>query len=178
MRVLINNRYQLTPTSYEVTAQSFPTLYARFQAIEKQAGVRQKHRLIISDSDRISHNDDTITIGIGALNKTTWDDLEFAIAHEMGHAWREENPDRPYAVNAAKPQTLPKIQELEADIFARCLTDDTKRTIAALLKLGKPRDANHPPIAERVYAVQHATAEDCRAFSMHIEAKTKPFMQK
>lgn len=166
VRQRINGSIALTPVSYRLTANAFPELYASLTHMRTRAGVAPIEVMIEPNSERISHSDGLIKIGLQALNRMTFDDIEAALAHELGHAWRATHP----RANSPVVQFLniPKHQaaEIEADIFARCLTDNPKQTAAMLSRLGPPLDIYHPEPQIRAALVRKSTTADCAAFNL------------
>lgn len=154
----VNGRRISVPTSYKVTPSAFPQLHARFLELQKQAGITP-HQLIIREHfARVSRRDGLITIGLSFLNSHSFDDIEFAIGHEIGHGWHEQNPHaKPIIRVPINPAHMP---EVLADLFARCLTQNEKAAIRTLQGLGNP-DKYHPEPNLRIAAVQQMQPQDC-----------------
>jgi hypothetical protein len=166
VRQRINGSITLTPLSYRLTANAFPELYASLTQMRTRAGISTIEVAIEPHSDRISHSDGLIKMGLQALNRMSFEDMEAALAHELGHAWRASHP-RANSPVARFPNIAPlHIAEVEADIFARCLTDNAKQTAAMLSWIGTPRDIYHPDSQIRAAIVRHSTHADCAAFNL------------
>jgi hypothetical protein len=164
-RVVNGHTSSLQPILYTMSERSFPEVIDLLRTMEKRIGLKTKHDLTVRPaSDRSSHNDSRITLGDHHLNTFSYEQIRFAIAHELGHAWREENPRAPYPPQASQMLPPQQRKEVEADIFARCLTDDVNAAIETLKKLPPPRDASHPAAAIRMHAVRATTARDCALF--------------
>jgi hypothetical protein len=166
VRQKIDQSITLVPISYRLSADAFPELHARLTQMKRRAGITSIEVAIHSNSDRISHTDGLIKIGLHTLNRMTFDDMETALAHELGHAWRAAHP-RAVDPMIRYPNIPPhQAAELEADIFARCLTNNPTQTANMLARLDPPRDIYHPHPKIRATVVRHSSPVDCTAFDL------------
>lgn len=165
-RQKIDQKITLVPISYRLSADAFPELHTRLMQMQHRASITSIEVAIYPDSARISHTDGLIKIGLHALNRMTFDEMEAALAHEFGHAWRAAHPK---AIGPAirHPNVAPhQLAESEADIFARCLTNNSTQTANMLARLEPPRDIYHPRPNIRAAVVRNSTPADCVAFNL------------
>lgn len=167
-RVRVGNHYELEPYSYRITQTTFPALHTQLSALQLKAGIPHYQMVAVPYLERgafIDPDNRIINIGINHLNTQSFSAIVFAFSHEFGHGWRTQHPHAPSPGQVAR---FPAHQqrEVEADIFARCLTQDKTGAIAALRQLGRPKDNLHPLSAARAAAVATVTEADCSIFNL------------
>lgn len=153
---------------HTVRPREFPELSDLWLRLTLRTGVVyglqiRKHypnKAYVSNADRV------VGISLEQLNTQDYSSLQFLLGHELGHAWRHKHPEAPHlqpvgALNASHRY------EMEADLYAACLTNDKESIMRGLRLMGKfPDSISHPSTQRRLHAIEAMEATDCLAFDL------------
>lgn len=155
-----------------VTPSNFPALHARFQAMQKEAGIHPAYQLVIdrkvASKASVDLQKRIVHVDLEILNRSDFEGFQFWIGHELGHAWQHQHPNRQRIPIRDQRVSEQQKWDSEADIFARCLSGDLTSILRGMNGLSQDGDNTHAPRAARQGAVAAAHWSDCLSFTYRI----------
>jgi hypothetical protein len=154
----------------EITAHNFPELHATVQAMFADSRVRP-HRMWLypklPGAFQITSGHE-IRLSARQMARQDFDSFIAMIGHEIGHDWQYTR-QKPHTIGIRSEHfSWRHHNEVQADMFARCLTGSTDNIIHGLTRAGAPDidDAEHPSNSRRMAALKAMHSADCDYFNL------------
>jgi hypothetical protein len=155
-----------------VTQWNFPEIHEVFTQISQRLGVSDYRLSILPnhpDGAVVRYRDKEVLIGANFLNSMTFDSVHWLLGHELGHAWRNKNPDAPQLRSARPMASASHAGEIEADIVSLCMHKDHATIMRGMKVLRRETDgAQHPSRANRIASIEQTPLYECISMLPHI----------
>lgn len=172
-----NGTYFRYDSHLPVTQYNFPELFKVIAATLKRSGMEEYSLYIIKDyvpRAGVDFDGRRIYISLDQLNANDFSSIQFLVDHELGHAWQNKYPGAPHVTIRSETLKQNYRYEMEADIFAYCLSGDREAIIRGLRHMGNYDDGiTHPSTKRREDAIKAANPLDCVTFNLNTLPKHK-----
>jgi hypothetical protein len=155
----------------KVTPYNFPELHALFEQFKRHAS-SEPYSLYIAEyypnKAYIDRTKQTITISLDQLNMNSFESIQFLMGHELGHLWHDKHAHKHSSLPHHQAFTAEKFLEVEADMFARCLSGNTQAIMRGIRMMGINQEGDtHPSTQRRLAAVIATSPYDCIPFGLN-----------